>query len=134
MGRPLAPCGSISAYRRHKRLDEPVDEPCAQAARDQKNSRVAAKREAVSEVVRLTIADAPPESPGIDELAEARINLSLVKATMQAGVPTGMAALSKQYADLVVLVKRLENQSKPEVSRLDQLSQRRSQRISASTN
>src|SRR5690554_4493455 len=100
MARKLAECGTFTAYKRHKRLGEAVDEACAQAARDQKNVRSAAEREASAEVVRLAIADAAPVVEGIDELDEARFNLSIVKATMQSGVPNGMAALSKQYADL----------------------------------
>jgi len=134
MARSLAECGSFTAYKRHKRNGEPVDAACAQAARDQKNVRVGVKRAETAEVVHLAIAAAPPEVEGIDELAEARLNLTIVRATMQAGVPTGMAALSKQYADLVALVKRLEGQSKPEVSALDQLANRRAERLAASAN
>lgn len=132
MARPLAECGTFTAYKRHKRNSDPVDAACAQAARDQKNVRVGAKRTETAKVVHLAIAAAPPEIDGIDELAEARMNLSIVRATMQAGVPTGMAALSKQYADLVAHVKRLEDKSKPEVSALDQLANRRAERLAAS--
>ena len=134
MARSLAECGTFTAYKRHKRNGEPVDAACAQAARDQKNVRVTVKRAETAEVVRLAIVAAPPEPETIDELFEARLNLSLVRATMQAGVPTGMAALSKQYADLVALVKRLETQSKPEVSALDQLANRRAERLAAAAN
>ena len=133
MARELAECGTFTAYKRHKRNHEDVDSACAQAARDQKNVRADAKRAEVAEVVHLAILDAPPEEPGIDELAEARLNLSIVRATMQAGVPTGLAALSKQYADLVSLVKRLENADKPGVSALDQLANRRAERLAASS-
>ena len=134
MARSLAECGTFTAYKRHKRNGDPVDDACAQAARDQKNVRVRVKRAETAEVVRLAIVGAPPEPEGVDELAEARLNLSIVRATMQAGVPTGMAALSKQYADLVALVRRLEGQSKPEVSALDQLANRRAERLAASAN
>ena len=134
MARPLAECGTFTAYKRHKRNGEPVDLACAQAAREQRSDRVQAQRSEVAEIVKLAIVDAPAEAEGIDELAEARENLRIVKATMQAGVPTGMAALSKQYADLVALVRRLENQSKPGVSALDQLAQRRQERLAASAN
>lgn len=133
MGRPLAECGTFSAYKRHKRNGDVVDDACAQAARDQKNGRVAARRDESAEVVRLAIVEAVPPEPGIDELEEARFNLSIVKATMESGVPTGMAALSKQYAELVSLVKRLETQAKPEVSALDQLAKRRAERLAASS-
>lgn len=132
MARPLAECGTFTAYKRHKRNGEPVDLACAQAARDQRSERVTAQKLEVAEVVKLAIVEAPAAPDGIDELAEARENLRIVKATMQAGVPTGMAALSKQYADLVALVRRLENQSKPGVSALDQLAQRRQERLAAS--
>lgn len=134
MAPPLRPCGTPAAYRRHKRNGEPVDDACAQAARDQKNARADEKRAEATEIVHLAIMDAPVEDEPIDELAEARENLRIVKATMQSGVPAGMAALSKQYADLVSHIKRLEGASKPEVSALDQLAQRRSDRLSASAN
>lgn len=135
----MAPCGTITAYQRHKRRGEPVDDACAQACRDQKNRRVGAKQAAVAEAVRLRIADeVPPAGEGplerIDELAEARENLQMVKAAMRTGVPTGLAALSKQYADLVVLVKRLEAEKAPEVSALDQLAQRRAERLAKTAN
>lgn len=29
--RPLKPCGTPAAYRRHQRHGEPIDEPCDQA-------------------------------------------------------------------------------------------------------
>lgn len=134
MARPLAPCGTFTAYKRHKRRGEVVDDACAQAARDQKNDRKVRERAETAEVVRLAIVDAPEPVEGIDELEEARFNLSIVKATMQAGVPTGMAALSKQYAELVSLIKRLEDQAKPEVSALDQLAKRRAERLAKTAN
>lgn len=125
----LAPCGTITAYQRHKRRQEPVDEACAQAARDQKNKRVAAKRDDLASVVRLSIAETPPPEAPLDELSKLRWNLSILEATMSAGVPTGMAALSKQHADLVAAIARLEKANRPEMSVFDQLRQRREDRI-----
>lgn len=132
MGRPLAPCGTFTAYKRHKRNGEAVDDACAQAARDQANSRNAEKSDASADVVKLAIVDAPVVE-SIDELSEARENLRIVKATMLAGVPTGMAALSKQYADLVALIRRLEDAEKPKESKLDELARRRAERLAASS-
>lgn len=128
----LAECGTFTAYKRHKRNGEAVDELCAAAAREQKNARVEAKREAASEVVRLAVQEADPSPASLDELAKLRWNLSILEATMTAGVPNGMAALSKQHVDLVAAIARLENASKPEVSALDQLAQRRAARIAGS--
>jgi len=133
MGRQLAECGTFTAYKRHKRNDEVVDDACAQAARDQKNPRAAAKRDATAEIVHLAIVGASPEEPGIDELEKARWNLGIVEVTMESGVPTGMAALSKQHADLVALIRRLEAAVSPEVRALDQLANRRAERLAAST-
>ncbi|WGW12739.1 hypothetical protein LWF01_02910 [Saxibacter everestensis] len=110
-----------------------MDAACAQAARDQKTVRVDRKAAETAEVVQLAIAEALVSEAPVDELVEARENLRIVKATMRAGVPTGMAALSKQYADLVALVKRLESQSVPGVSVVDQLAQRRAERLAASS-
>lgn len=132
MARPPAPCGTFSAYKRHKRKGEPVDDACAEAARNQKNDRVMANRSAAADVVKLAIVESPEPEP-IDELAEARENLRIVKATMNAGVPTGMAALSKQYADLVALIKRLEAATAPKESKLDELARRRAERRAASS-
>lgn len=131
----LAECGTFTAYKRHKRRGESVDEACAQAARDQANVRNAVTAGEKSVEIRSNILElvAAPVVGQIDELEEARLNLSIVKATMQAGVPTGMAALSKQYADLVALIRRLERQQNPEVSALDQLAQRRAERLAASS-
>lgn len=33
MSRPLQPCGTIAAYARHVRRDEPIDEACREAMR-----------------------------------------------------------------------------------------------------
>jgi hypothetical protein len=134
MVRPLAECGSFTAYKRHKRNGELVDEACAQAARDQKNVRVSAARDEVSNVVRLAIVNAPAVADSIDELDKARWNLRIVEATMEAGVPTGMAALSKQHADLVALIRRLEAAASPEVTALDRFAQRIAERRAASSN
>lgn len=133
MARPLAECGTFSAYKRHKRNGDPVDDACAEAAREQKNSRVATKREDAAEVVRLAIVDAPPPSDSTDQLEKARWNLRILEASMEAGVSSGMASLSKQHADLVALIVRLEAQTKPEVSALDQLAQRRAERLAAAS-
>lgn len=133
MARPRAECGTFSAYKRHKRNGDPVDEACAQAARDQKNSRVSEKRDEAAAVVRLAIVNSPPPDAQTDQLEKARWNLRILEASMEAGVSSGMASLSKQHADLVALIVRLESQAKPEVSALDQLAQRRAERLAAAS-
>lgn len=129
MARMPAPCGTFTAYKRHKRNGDAIDSACAQAARDQVNVRNQDKRDIANEVVRLAIVDAPPDPESLDELEELRWNLTILKATMNAGVASGMAALSKQHADLVAAITRLEAADKPGVSVLDQIAQRRADRI-----
>lgn len=132
MPRDLKPCGTAAAYRRHVRRGEPVDELCAQAARDQKNGRVAARRDAVADVVKLAVVDSPVEPDGpIDELAEARETLAMLTAAMRAGAP-GMAAMAKERTALVERIKRLEGAGKPKGSRLDELANRRAARFAGS--
>lgn len=132
MPRELKPCGTAAAYRRHVRRGEPVDELCAQAARDQKNGRVAERRGRVGDVVTLAVVDSPVEPDGpIDELAECRVTLAMLTAAMRAGAP-GMAAMAKERTALVERIKRLEGAAKPKESKLDELARRRQERFAGS--
>lgn len=45
-GRPLEPCGTVAAYRRHGRRGEPIDEACREAQNRVKRDREAAQRAA----------------------------------------------------------------------------------------
>lgn len=132
MARSPAPCGTFTAYKRHKRLGEPVDGACAQAARDQVNDRNASKRDEASQVIRLAIVESEPVPENVNVLEKLRWNLQILEATMVAGVPGGMAALSKQHTELVSIIDRLEKEQNPAVSTLDQIAQRRADRIANS--
>lgn len=134
MAKPLAPCGTFTAYKRHKRRGEPVDAACEAAMREQKNERTAAARKAANEVVRLAVSEVGPPAEAIDELEKLRWNLAVLEAAMRSGAASGMAALSKQHAELVATIHRLETREKPGVSVLDQLAQRRAERLAASAN
>jgi len=134
MPRPPAPCGTFTAYKRHRRNDEPVDDACAQAARDQRRNQSETKRDREAEVIQLALAPQPGEPEEIDELAEARWALRAIKGAMEAGGTAGFAALAKQYVELVAQIKRLETAAKPkEESALDRIARRRSERITASS-
>jgi len=43
MSRPLAPCGTLAAFRRHKRLGQPVDKACEDAALHESRVKKAAR-------------------------------------------------------------------------------------------
>lgn len=142
MGRPLAECGTFTAYKRHKRNGEPVDDACAQAARDQANERNAGKRASGAEKVRAALAALPEPDPepesepvtGVDELAEAYETLNWIKALMAAGTQQGAAALAKQRLEVVALIKRLEGAAKPKESMLDELARKRAERLAKAAN
>lgn len=133
MPRELKPCGTAAAYRRHVRRGEPVDELCAQAARDQKNDRVAERRGALAAVVPLPpVDDAPGVSDEpVDLLAKARWRVAAAEELIRAGAP-GSAALLKQHAADVAEVKRLEAAGRPKESKLDELARRRAERFAGS--
>lgn len=129
MGRPPAPCGTFTAYKRHKRNGESVDEACAQAARDQTR----AVADARVSVAKLKLAEKPVEQQ-IDELEKLKWNLRVLEAAMEAGMPSGLAAASKQHMDLVAKIKKLEAANDPKGGVLDDIARRRQERLSGSAN
>lgn len=136
MPRALAPCGTAAAYRRHKRRGEPVDDACAAAAREQKNSRVLTSRDRLAEVTRLNVAErraSEQSAAQIDPVAEARWALQLVKSRMEAG-GSDITSLARTHSELVAEIARLERAASQteKVSALDQLAQRRADRLAAS--
>lgn len=134
MPRDLKPCGTRAAYVRHVRRGEPVDEACAQAARDQKNGRVEARRGSLAAVVPMPPADAEPDdsaSDSVDLLAKARWRVAAAEELIRAGAP-GSAALLKQHAADVAEVKRLESAGRAKESKLDELANRRAARLAGS--
>ena len=128
MDAPLKPCGTPAAYRRHLRNSEPVDELCAQAARDQKNARVDASRSESAALVAVALLAEPPIGSD-DELEDARENLRTVKAAMSDAPAQAIAALSKRREELMRRIVVLSKANEPEMSVFDQLRQRREERL-----
>ncbi len=133
MTRDLKPCGTTAAYRRHLRKGEHPCAACLAANAEAKKSKVDANRAGAAAVVKLAVAEAPSPPESVDELDRLRWNLRILEATMEAGVPTGMAALSKQHAELVARIVHLEGASKPKESKLDELARRRAERLAAAS-
>lgn len=128
MGKPHAPCGTYSAYRRHLREHEPVDDACRKAQHDRDASRSSAKSEpgAARRQVRIgaeqsrpALSLVPPlaaaEQPGhddeqVDTRAELLANLALVRAAMAVVAledPKRLAPLSKRHSELLTEVKAI---------------------------
>ena len=132
MARELRPCGTFAAYQRHLRKKEPICDLCAEAAREQKNTRVDSGRAESASLVALALA-AEPAPDVLDELDEARENLRAVKAAMSEASANAVAALSKRREELVRRIVVLSKSNEPEMSVFDQLRQRREERIAASS-
>lgn len=109
MPRPPAPCGTESAYKRHKRKGEPVDDACMKAMRAaaQKRSGRADDEADPRPVVVLPggSVEFPAEPKGdVDARAELLANMALVKRAMEAIAevdPMKIVQLSKRHSELV---------------------------------
>ena len=130
MSRELSPCGTLAAYRRHKRSGEPVCEACAEANRSDKNSRKDQARSESGSAVGLALG-VEPDVDDVDALIEAKDNLRIVRAALRSDPPHNtIAALTKRRDELVDRIRLILAET-PEVSAFDQLAQRREARRGA---
>lgn len=114
MARPPAPCGTLSAYKRHKRKGEAVDQACLAAMKADSASR---RADADDDAHSAPIVALPggsvkfPDAPAVDVDARAELlaNMALVKRAMEAiaeADPMKIVTLSKRHSELVAeLVK-----------------------------
>ena len=140
MGRALQPCGTWAAYKRHKRKGEEPCDACRQAAREQRRGQRDSDREKAS-APRLSMV--PPVEVGVvvddpvpDPLEVARDNLVIVEATLRSPMTPGgsIANLTKRREELVDRIRKLSGADVQEVSVLDQLAQRRKDRLAGTAN
>lgn len=138
----MAECGTVAKYHAHYREAKESGGkvecgPCLSALADSKKRERHRKRQQEAENMSEAIGMEPDVEPGLDELADCRENLKLVRALMNiATSPRDMAGLSKQRADLVERIVRLEaerDDSKKKVSPLDEIAKRRAQRLNEAT-
>lgn len=109
MARPPAPCGTLSAYKRHKRKGEPVDPACMAAMKaDSASRRASADDDAQSSPI-VALPGGSVEMPAapkadVDARAELLANMALVKKAMEAiaeADPLKIVTLSKRHSELV---------------------------------
>lgn len=107
MPRPLAPCGTWSAYLRHKRRKEPVDEACRVAARKYEAGRARNVDDKAQDapVIKLPAAAKSFAEPAeLDMRRELLENMDLVKramSTIATADPLKIVTLSKRHSELV---------------------------------
>lgn len=95
MPRPPAPCGTISAAKRHRRKKEPLDAACLQAERDEKNTRVARKRQEAGESARAAMPPAlDPDGP-LDRDEVLHESLRTLRGHLATAPPQSVAAITK---------------------------------------
>ena len=103
----LAPCGTFTAYRRHLRREEPVDDACQQAAADEARERRAAKREQESVKAPADAFAASTEEP-LEELVELRGMYAVLKTHMDSAPPQSIAAIVRQADAVLVRISEIE--------------------------
>ena len=133
----LKPCGTPAAYRRHKRRGEDACEACKAAVREQQAvSATTRKRSSGEARLELLAPLAEEPEPVPDPLEVARDNLAIVEATLRAPLTPGgsIANLTKRREELVDRIRKLSGADRQEVSVLDQLAQRRKDRIAGTAN
>lgn len=107
MPRKVTPCGTLTAYNRHKRNGEPACEACLGAKREDRARRVAERRSeqaAAAAEVRETMT---PEDNMLALLKEQRDVLR--SHTISADTPpSAVAGLSKQLVAILEQIDELE--------------------------
>lgn len=109
MARPPAPCGTLSAYKRHKRKREAVDIACMKAMNADSASRRAGADDDAQSAPVVALPGGSVEMPAapagdVDARAELLANMALVKKAMEAiaeADPLKIVTLSKRHSELV---------------------------------
>ncbi|UGS27590.1 hypothetical protein K8F61_05215 [Microbacterium resistens] len=109
MPRELAPCGTRTAYKRHQRRGEPVDEACRAANAEYQRSKSGRAQDEEQSAPIVALPGGSVEMPiapkgDVDARAELLANMALVKKAMEALVdadPMKIVTLSKRHSELV---------------------------------
>lgn len=153
MAPKLAPCGTWTAYKRHMRNNEEVDDACREAARENdraQKSRTATHEALTSELSKGNDADTEKVSQLVsygqfedvdvpvheDPLEAARWRLRRVRAALLVAGPRDVAPLANAEQQIVAEISRINAAKAPEqkkVSALDQLANKRAERLAKAT-
>lgn len=101
MARPQAPCGTISAAKRHRRKHEPMDEPCRQAERDEKNQRRVRARQQAAETAREALDASVRADEPVDRDTILRESLEVLRAHLLVSPPQSVASIARAIRDTV---------------------------------
>jgi len=85
MPRPKAPCGTYSAYKRHLRAQEPVDDACRAAQKEHDGSRSTSADARVRKQADKPVATVFVPPPAVPLTAEGHVSrLEVLKETLEA--------------------------------------------------
>lgn len=128
----LKPCGTSAAYRKHLRNGETPCDECRSAVRSQVAGSRAEGRRVEAEARLSAVPDAKVEDP--EPLEIARENYAIVTATLYGNdvSSSAIARLTERREQLADRIRKLNGSDKAEVSVLDQLAQRRKDRVANS--
>lgn len=105
----MAECGTVAGYHAHVRRQEETCAECKRAmAEDKRDKRLTEAAKAAVDF-EDALNNEPDIEPGIDVLKELRHAAKITRAAMRVPKSTrDIAALAKQYADLVHQIAELE--------------------------
>lgn len=144
MPRPKAPCGSYTAYKRHLRLKEPVDEACRRAQQEHDAGRSTSAPARVERAAAKARADVPDDAiptPLTDEGHVSRVEVlkemlqesrELVKELRRSDPPRAYLQMREQREILRELAALQGNGQVKGVTLADQLAEARARRLAAS--
>lgn len=129
MGRPPAPCGTFTAYKRHKRNGEEPCEKCRAAAKVQ--SRMQTDRKNLRPPSSEILAQMPVESLPADRVSV--LKQALVKVSKAIDVvletdPAKLAPLLREQREISREIDELAGAESKEASLADQLAEARANR------
>ena len=125
----MQPCGTLAAYRRHRRNKEQPCDACTRAEREAKAAKRAEERAQTARDISAARA-AEPDPGNVDVLADARTNLRIVQAAMDVAPAAAIASLSKRRQELVALITEISNAT-TERTLADELSAVRARRTAS---
>lgn len=128
MARELKPCGTHAAYRRHLRAGEQPCEPCRAAAREQKNARKQAQREAAAAEAQAAV---PAVTDEVDRRQVLLEVLAVLRGQLATAPPQSVAAIAKQVRDTVNELEGPGEQAAEQLSPIDEIAKRREARLKA---
>lgn len=120
MGRPVSPCGTEAAYKRHLRRSEEPCDPCRVANRDTQR----AKRDRRE---RVPVSGVSVGADGSDDLALIVDTLRVAFLSVAEGAPEKVAPLAREFRAAVVAQSGPVDVPK-ELSLADQLAEARAAR------